>query len=122
MSQTIDVFGTITTYQGDDIVIPFAGIPSGDFTLYVEIQDDKRKTIGNEQSMPTLGNTDIDFPIPNELTDLLVVKSGEDYTDYYYGAKTKDTDGKESTLMIGQNAGFGTLNVIRVYPRKVKGE
>lgn len=122
MSQRIDDYGTLITYQGDDIFIPFEGLPSENLTLYVAIQNEKRQPMGSEQSLQTFGATDLDFPISNETTDLLVVNPGDDYTDYYYGAKTKDSNGKESTLMIGRDADFGTLNVIRVYPRKVKGD
>ena len=121
MAYIIDENGNITMYQGDTVILPIEGLEEGkNFTIYVALYDENRKPVGQEQSSATLGETSINITLPASLTDLCTVPKGEDYATYYYGIKTV-LDGSEDTMFIGENADFGTLNTIAVYPRKVVG-
>lgn len=120
MAQIIQENGDIITYQGDSLSLTFVGFePDNNYTVYVQIRNSNNKPIGEQASVQTAGATEVTINVPSSTTDLLTVRSGEEYAEYYYGVKTV-LDGVEDTQFI--NGGeFGTLNKITVYPIKAEG-
>ena len=113
--------GNITLYQGDSGELPIKGLETDkDYIVYFAIQDSKRNRIGSEISIDANRADNVILSITPSLTDLLTVKPGEDYATYYYGIKACASNDYEDTLFIG-NSGFGDLNTITVYPKKVEG-
>ena len=122
MAFFIDDEGNITLVQGDDGDITFDGIPTDrNYEVFFAIQDDKRRPIGDEISVMSNNMPSVVISVPSTLTDLLTVKSGQETAEYYYGVKICDeATGLEDTMILSNNE-IGDLNIITVYPRKVKG-
>ena len=117
---TVDTNGNITLIQGDSGQIVVNGLPTDkNYKVYMAIQNEKRKPIGNEIMVESENLETVTLPISASLTDLLAVPTSEDSATYYYGIKIcYDTD--EDTLIIG-GGDIGSLNEITVYPKKVEG-
>lgn len=121
MAYTIDSNGNITCYQGDTVKLNLSGLDTSNvYTLYLEIRNANRKTMGTQQSMSSNGASDVTFVIPATLTDTLTVPSGQETETYYYGVKAV-LAGEEDTFLLGNDATFDTENTITVYPKKVEG-
>lgn len=118
-----DETGDMFVTQGDSGQYPVGNIPSGkNLVLYLAIQNKNRKPIGSEMSVHTGGHSTASIDISKTLTDLLTVPSNKETEEYYFGIKGVDPEtGYEETYVIG-NKGFGDLNTITVYPKKVEGE
>lgn len=113
--------GDITLTQGDTGEYVVSGLPIDDnYTVYLAIQDENRKPIGNEISVSAGLRSTVTLNFLTSLTDLLTVKKGEDYATYYFGLKLCTASGSEDTLLIG-NKQVGERNTITVYPKKVEG-
>lgn len=122
MSLILDADGTISLYQGDSGEIVISGLDeSKNYTLYFAIQDKNRNLIGEELQVSVNNSSYVTFVLTSEYTDLLVVPKNKPYETYYYGIKACEVgDVKEDTLFIADGT-YGDLNLIIVYPRKVKG-
>ena len=121
MAFNIDENGNITVIQGDSGQLVISGIPiDKNYSVYFAVQDENRKTIGGEIFVNSNKNSSVIFVLTPNLTDLLIVKKGEEFATYYYGIKICSSDGMEDTLLIG-NSQIGDLNTITVYPKKVEG-
>ena len=122
MSLILDADGTISLYQGDSGEIVISGLDeSKNYTLYFAIQDKNRNLIGEELQVSVNNSSYVTFVLTPEYTDLLVVPKNKPYETYYYGIKACEVaDVKEDTLFIADGT-YGDLNLVIVYPRKVKG-
>lgn len=121
MAFEIDNNGDITLIQGDSGELVINGLNTDrNYSVYLAIQDEKRKPIGNEIMVNSNNQSFVRFIITSDLTDLLTVKNNEEYATYYYGVKVCDDTGYEDTLIIG-DTGMGDKNTITVYPKKVEG-
>lgn len=121
MAFNIDENGNITVIQGDSGQLVINGIPiDKNYSVYFAVQDENRKPIGGEIFVNSNKNSSVVFILTAGLTDLLIVKKGEEFATYYYGIKICSSDGIEDTLLIG-NSQIGDLNTITVYPKKVEG-
>lgn len=119
---TIDKDGTIYLYQGDSGEVIISGLDSSlNWTAYFAIQDAGRKPVGEELQVSVTNTDTVSFILTSEFTDLLTVPKTRPYQIYYYGIKVCETDGlNEDTLFI-ENGTYGDLNLIVVFPKKVKG-
>jgi hypothetical protein len=91
--------------------------------LFFAAQDEERNPVGNEVEVDILSSSTSVF-LDADLTDLFIVSEDKKAQNYYYGLKLVYPDGVkrvEKTLNIGGKK-IGDLNVITVYPRKVKGD
>jgi hypothetical protein len=122
MAYIVESNGNITMYQGDAPEIGIDGLPTDqNYIAFFAAQDEDRNPVGNEISVETLGEPAVTFKLLGELTDLFVVPEDKKSQKYYYGVKICTIDGQtEDTLLLG-DSNIGDLNVITVYPRKVKG-
>lgn len=126
MAFVVDDYGNITLVQGDSGTLMVSGIPTDkDYTVYLAVQNSKRKPVGIELSVNSNKNDGVMFTFPPTLTNLFTVKQNEETAEYYYGVKVCDEDEErtedyEDTLLIG-NSQMGDLNTITVYPKKVEG-
>ena len=122
MSLILDSDGTISLYQGDSGEIVISGLDdSKSYTLYFAIQDKNRNLVGEELQVSVSNSTYVTFVLTPEYTDLLTLPKNKPYETYYYGIKACEAESsKEDTLFIADNT-YGDLNVVIVYPRKVKG-
>lgn len=123
MAFFVDDNGNITLVQGDSGELVISNLPTNkNYTIYLAIQDEKRKPIGKEIFVPTNKQSSVRFVFLPELTDLLTVKQSEETAEYYYGVKLCHSDTNlEDTLLIG-NSVIGGMNTITVYPKKVEGD
>lgn len=120
MAFIVDEFGNIETYQGDSGTLVVEELPTDrNYSLYFSIYNDKRQIIGETEPIALNGATMKSIPIEASLTDLLTVPKDEDYAEYYYGLKLC-VNGEEDTLII-DDGDIGSLNIVRVYPKKVEG-
>ena len=119
----IDEYGHITLVQGDSFEFVVNDLPVVEGAkLFFAAQDEERVPVGNEIEVDVLSSSTTVF-LDADFTDLLVVSEDKKTQNYYYGLKLTYTDGLkkvEKTLNIGGKA-IGDLNIITVYPRKVKG-
>ena len=122
MAFLVDNSGNITLVQGDSGQLTVSGLSTDkNYTVYLAVQDSKRKPVGTEISVESNHNSSVIFDFIPELTNLFTVKRSEESAEYYYGVKVCDEDTNfEDTLLIG-NTGIGDLNTITVYPKKVEG-
>ena len=122
MAFSVDEYGNITLVQGDSGELKVSGLETDkNYTVYLGIQDSKRRPIGNEIAIEANQQPEVTFVLTPSLTNLLTVKKNNDTEDYYYGIKICYSDDDfEDTLLIG-NSDFGDLNTITVYPKKVEG-
>lgn len=119
----IDNEGTITLYQGDSGEIVVKGLDdSKSYTVFLAIQDGKRKLIGQELQASSNNSDTATFILTSEFTDLLKVPAQKPFEVYYYGIKacTSGNSQSEDTLFV-KNSMYGDLNRVIVYPRKVQG-
>lgn len=121
MALKIDNDGNITMIQGDTGRLVIDGlITDQNYDVYLAIQDENRRPIGNELSVKSNSQPIVVFELSSDLTDLLKVGQDEETHEYYYGIKTCTADGFEDTVIIG-NGKMGDINTITVYPKKVEG-
>ena len=120
MSIEIDENGTIHLYQGDSGEIIVTGLDkSKSGEIYLAIQDQKRKLIGNEIKVVISNNEYVSFYLTPDFTDLLKVPENKPYEIYYYGIKFCDPNSKIEDTLFVRDSSFGDLNQIIVYPKKV---
>lgn len=119
---TIDNDGTIFLYQGDSGEVVVYGLDKEkNYTICLEIQDDKRNPIGDELQVSVSNSDSVTFVLTSAYTDLLTVPKNKPYKVYFYGIKACVNNSiTEDTLFIS-NGTYGDLSRIIVYPRKVKG-
>lgn len=122
MSLIIDNDGTISLYQGDSGEIVISGLDTKKkYTVYLAIQDAKRKVIGQEFQVAVSNSGTVTFVLTPTFTDLLTVPKNKPFEIYYYGIKIcEDETGLEDTLFIADST-YGDINRVIVYPRKVIG-
>lgn len=122
MSLIIDNDGTISLYQGDSGEIVISGLDTEKkYTVYLAIQDAKRKVIGQEFQVAVSNSGTVTFVLTPTFTDLLTVPKNKPFEIYYYGIKVcEDDTGIEDTLFIADST-YGDINRVIVYPRKVIG-
>ena len=122
MSLIIENDGTISIYQGDSGEIVVSGLDkTKNYNVYFAIQDSKRNLIGEELQVSVRKSDTGSFVLTSDYTNLLTVPVNKPFEIYYYGIKaTQPNDLVEDTLFVA-NCGYGDLNRILVYPRKVKG-
>ena len=121
MAFMIDNDGNITMIQGDTGRLVVNGLMTDqNYDVYFAIQDENRRSIGNEISVQSNSQPTVVFELSSNLTDLLKVGQDEETHEYYYGVKTCTADGFEDTLTIG-SVDMGDVNTITVYPKKVEG-
>lgn len=118
----IDKDGTIHLYQGDSGEIIVTGLGKcSKGTVYLAIQDIDRNPIGEELQVSVNNSDMVTFVLTSDFTENLNVPKNKPYQIYFYGIKVCESDSLvEDTLFI-DNATYGDLNAIVVYPRKVKG-
>lgn len=123
MENNMDNKGNITLTQGDSFEFVVNDLPVVEGAkLFFAAQDEERNPVGNEIEVDVLSSSTTVF-LDADFTDLLVVSEDKKTQIYYYGLKLTYPDGLkrvEKTLNIG-GKNIGDLNVITVYPRKVKG-
>ena len=120
MSLNIDELGTIYIHQGDSGDVIVQGLPNDkDYRIFFAVRDDKRNLIGDELVVNSNFSDSVTFSLRPELTDLFSVPEDESYSVYYYGLKLCSGD-IEDTLFIS-GSGYGQLNHIIVYPKRVEG-
>lgn len=123
MENIMDKYGNITLTQGDSFEFVVNDLPVVEGAkLFFAAQDEERNPVGNEIEVDVLSSSTTVF-LDADFTDLLVVSEDKKTQNYYYGLKLTYPDGLkrvEKTLNIGGKK-IGDLNVITVYPRKVKG-
>ena len=117
--------GNGVTYQGDSGELNLEGLTPGvSYTIYLAIQNNRRKIVGAEQYTLTGGLERVTLFISPELTNKCVVPQTSEYEDYYYFLKAcrQDDNGNtiEDTLFIN-GATFGDKKVLRVYPKGAEG-
>lgn len=119
---TIDNDGTMYLYQGDSGEIVIKGLDNTENrTVYLAIQDADRNPIGEELQVSVSDTDTVSFVLTPAFTNLLTVPKGKPYAVYFYGIKVCDTtEGKEDTLFV-EGSTYGDLNLIVVFPEKVKG-
>ena len=121
MAFRIDENGNITMVQGDTGRLVVNGLNTDqNYTVYFAIQDENRRSVGNEVNVQSNMQPTIVFDLSSQLTDLLKVAEDEETHTYYYGIKTCTVEGFEDTLLIG-GSDMGDKNTITVYPKKVEG-
>ena len=121
MAFRIDENGNIEMVQGDWGRIVINGLNTDqNYAVYLAIQDEKRKPVGNEINVASNFQPTVVFVLESSLTDLLKVKTDEETATYYYGVKVCAPDGFEDTVPIG-GANMGERKTITVYPLQVRG-
>jgi DNA-binding cell septation regulator SpoVG len=124
MENNMDKYGNITLTQGDSFEFVVNDLPVVEGAkLFFAAQDEERNPVGNEVEVDILSSSTSVF-LDADLTDLFIVSEDKKAQNYYYGLKLVYPDGVkrvEKTLNIGGKK-IGDLNVITVYPRKVKGD
>lgn len=118
--------GNGITYQGDSGRLVISDLAVGEnYTIYLAIQNSKRKIVGAEQYVITGGLEEVEIFIPASLLDKCTVPLNQEYEDYYYflkACKQADENGNviEDTLLINGST-FGDKKILRVYPKGVEG-
>lgn len=122
MSLIIENDGTISIYQGDSGEIVVSGLDkTKSYNVYFAIQDSKRNLVGEELQVSVSKSDTVSFVLTSDYTNLLTVPVNKPFEVYYYGIKAcQPGELVEDTLFVA-NCGYGDLNRILVYPRKVKG-
>lgn len=122
MSLVIDENGMISLYQGDSGEIVANGLDNNkNYIVYFAIQNKKRELVGQELQVSANKTDSVSFFLTPGYTDLLTVPNGKPYEIYTYGIKACEVDNDiEDTLFVG-DSGYGDLNFLVVYPRKVAG-
>ena len=87
---------------------------------YFEIQNNKRKRVG-DQIRSVVSNGSTVFKFTPALTNLLTVKLSEEEAEYYGGIKICDDEGNEETLKVG-NKQDGERIIITVLPIEAEGD
>lgn len=122
MAFKVDENGNITLIQGDSGELVIQGLNTDqNYTVYLAIQDENRKPVGNELQVQTNNRDTITFMLTGELTDLLKVDRNESFSVYYYGIKVCSSATLLEDTLIFENSDIGDLNTITVYPKKVEG-
>lgn len=115
--------GDIKLHQGDSGEYIVTDLPPDKLgeKIYFEIQDSKRKKIGEDiESVIEEGYTTT-FKFTPVLTDLLKVKLSEETAEYYGGIKICTSDGNEETIKVA-NKEDGERIIITVLPKEAEGE
>lgn len=117
--------GNGITYQGDSGKLIITGLTlNTNYTIYLAIQNSKRKIVGAEQYVVTGGLESVEIFISSNLTNKCTVPLNQEYEDYFYFLKAckEDENGNitEDTLFIN-GATFGDKKVLRVYPKGAEG-
>jgi hypothetical protein len=122
MADTFNENGNFEIYQGDSYKIGVNDLPTDEnYTVFYAVYDEERNQIGDELSIETFGAESVVIKVLGAHSDLYIVPEDKKSQKYYYGLKLcLAADGTEMTLDIG-NSKKGDLNVITVFPRKVKG-
>ena len=122
MAYDVQVSGNMTIYQGDSVELNINGIPTDqNYKVYFAVQDESRNPIGQEILVESNYSETVTIKLVGNYTDLFTVPEDVKSQKYYYGVKLcSDTDNTEDTLLLGDSV-IGGLNVITVFPRKVKG-
>lgn len=122
MGYEVQTNGDLTITQGDSFELVLNGIPTDqNYKIYFAIQNKEREPIGTEIMVESNLAESVVIKVVGNYTDLLTVEEDAKYENYYYGVKKcSETDNTEDTLLLG-NKKLGELNVIKVFPRKVKG-
>ncbi len=122
MSLIIDDDGTISIYQGDSGEIVVSGLDdTRSYTVYFAIQDSNRNLVGEELQVSVSKSDTVSFILTPAYTDLLAVPKNKPFEIYYYGIKACRSDELVEDTLFVTNCGYGDVNRIIVYPRKVKG-
>ena len=123
MGFNVDKYGDITLVQGDSGQIVINGIKTDkNYSVYLAIQDKKRKPIGTEQVVSSNNMSSVIFELTGSLTNLLKVPKNKAFEVYYYGVKICDsTSNIENTLILGKDNKIGNTNTITVFPKRVEG-
>ena len=122
MAYDVQPSGDMTIYQGDSVELNINGIPTDqNYKVYFAVQDEERNPIGQEILVESNFQETVTIKLVGNYTDLFTVPSDLKSQKYYYGVKLCSADDNtEDTLILGGTA-IGGLNVINVFPRKVKG-
>jgi hypothetical protein len=122
MAYDVETNGNIIIYQGDSVELNINGIPEDqNYKIYFAVQDEDRNPIGQEIMVESNFSSTVTIKLVGNYTDLFTVSDDLKSQKYYYGVKMcSEIDNTEDTLLLG-NTTLGGLNVITVYPRKVKG-
>lgn len=122
MAYDVQPSGDMIIYQGDSVELNINGIPTDqNYKVYFAVQDEERNPIGQEILVESNYSDTVTIKLVGNYTDLFTVPEDVKSQKYYYGVKLcSDGDNTEDTLLLG-NTAIGSLNVITVFPRKVKG-
>lgn len=114
--------GDIVCRQGDNGKLTLTDLPTDlNYTIFVAIQNNKRKPIGAEIYTKTNKQSVVDVIFTPGLTDLLTVPAKQDTEEYYYFVKLCHIGGMiEDTLLLGGKS-VDEPNVITVYPKGSEG-
>lgn len=119
---TIDKDGTIYLYQGDSGEVVVSGLDDTvNWTVYLAIQDADRNLVGEELQVSASNTDTVTFILTSEFTNLLTVPNSQPYQIYYYGLKVCESGGLNEDTLFVENGTYGDLNLIVVFPKKVKG-
>lgn len=122
MSLIIDNDGTISIYQGDSGEVVVSGLDkTKNYVVYFAIQDGHRNLIGEELQVSVSKSDTVSFVLTSDYTNLLTVPKNKPFEIYYYGIKACQPDDLVEDTLFLTNCGYGDLNRMIVYPRKVKG-
>ena len=112
----------IQMYQGDTLELEVNDLPSDqDYFAVLAVQDEERNPVGPEVVVSTNYYSTIVFTLEPSLTDLFTVSDDKKSQNYYYGIKLcSKSSGMKRTVLLGK-AQIGDLDVLTVFPRKVKG-
>lgn len=122
MAYNVETSGNITMVQGDSVELNINGIPEDqNYKIYFAVQDVDRNPIGQEIMVESNFSSTVTIKLVGNYTDLFTVPDDVKSQKYYYGVKMcSSDDNTEDTLLLGDST-IGGLNVITVFPRKVKG-
>jgi hypothetical protein len=114
--------GTIIARQGDSGDVYVEGLDTDkNYKVYFGVYDDKRKPVGNEVYIFSNKYADVVINIPAIVSDKWEVPKNEEYKEYYYGIKVCDEESRSEDTLVLDGCEYDTENILRVYPRKVKG-
>lgn len=119
---TIDKDGTMYLYQGDSGEVVVTGLDDSlSWTTYFAIQDAERNPIGEELQVSAINTDTVSFILTSEFTNLLTVPKNQPYQIYFYGIKVCEAGGVNEDTLFVDGSTYGDLNLIVVFPEKVKG-
>ena len=116
------ITGDLKLHQGEwgEYIVEDIAENKEGMRAYFEIQDSKRKRVGDQiKSVVTGGSVTFVFTPP--LTNLLTVKLSEDEAEYYGGIKFCDDSGREESVKVG-NKQDGERIIITVLPIEAEGD